>query len=549
MNAPGRPTPRVILQDHERRYFADISRSRQQPADLVRRVKIILGCDGGRSDLQVANELGISPHTVAKWRRRYLDHGLKGLEDQRRTPRQRSSTGQDIAKLIALTLSPPPDRSGRWTAAAIAAATGWSESTIRRKWRQHGIWPSRLVFQEVNPDFACYGIWSVVGVYRSSIHRAVAVAVDARLSEEVPPFLWTGQILRQSPSGSSGPPLQPEDGSAGLLGGAGGFERFLGTISYRKGVDRALFVVVDSPGLHQATLHHLRRFGRANIHVCHTNGAEAWQDAVHTLTVMLAHRHLSCGSHNDDYVVEKTLQVPVTDPIMWTGDDKAAREGGACRCRYNRGSHHEAYREYGELYREQGPCLECRCNRRDCVFCCHRRYVDLCERLTREWTDAFGPDNFPSLTLTYRASSALTPAEWLERAHRDLESLRARWRREWGAMPPHLWSLEFTVGGTPHFHIMIPRMGKESFERLKTWLPEAWVSITGVRRIPGTGHQHAVRISVRYSVRNAVYYLMKSVEDPTPNLPVPPGTPAYRRWARSQRWAIAHSPKQLATAR
>ena len=170
------------------------------------------------------------------------------------------------------------------------------------------------------------------------------------------------------------------------------------------------------------------------------------------------------------------------------------------------------------------------------------------DRLHRDWSGAFGDGQALFLTLTYRASSALTPEEWLKRAHRDLVSLRAQWRREWGAMPPHLWSREFTTGDTPHFHILIPWEGSEYLKSLRPWLRTCWASITGASRNLRTGYAHLVKVSTKDDVEDAIQYLMKSVAFPRANRPVPLGTPSFRSWGCSQRWDLAQRPTRLANS-
>ncbi len=168
MNRRGRPTPSIELNDHQRRALKRLSRARKEPANMVLRAKIILECASGRSNREVASRFGKSEQTVARWRRRFLEHGVDGLRDEPRKRRQRSSTGQDAVDFITKTLSPAPDGSGSRTAASVAAETGLSESTVRRRWRQNGIRPNRLAFERVNPDLGRYGIWSVAGVCRSA---------------------------------------------------------------------------------------------------------------------------------------------------------------------------------------------------------------------------------------------------------------------------------------------------------------------------------------------------------------------------------------------
>ncbi len=351
--------------------------------------------------------------------------------------------------------------------------------------------------------------------------------------------MWRKQI-QHPPLTRRFEPRHLPDSAAGMLGGSSPIEQFLDALTSYGGDDQVLFVMLDSLDLHRAVRLHLWRIGQTGINVCHADSAQVWQDAVLTLANLLAHRQLNCGRHNGDLDMATELHASSTGCVIWPDYREAAGEGDTCRCRDRRRSLAQAKHEYGGLFEERGTVggkgVKCRCNRSDCVICCHRRFESICDRLRRECVDAFGPSLVLLLTLTYRASSSLTSAQWMKRAHRDLDNLRARWRRKWGATPPHLWSLEFTAAGTPHFHIMIPSGSEEYLRLLHTWLSEAWTGITGVRREPGTGYQRAVRIDGPMPLAEAINYVMKSVESPTCNLPVPSGTPAFRRWARSRDW-------------
>ena len=219
----------------------------------------------------------------------------------------------------------------------------------------------------------------------------------------------------------------------------------------------------------------------------------------------------------------------------------AAHEGDSCKCGALRQSFAQAVKRLpGSKPRRY---WKCECNRADCPRCCLRRYWNICDTLHRDWVAAFGEGKAASITLTYRAASALTSTEWLERAHRDLRNLQARWRRQWGAMPHHLWSLEFTVAGTPHFHILMPWESLGHIRLLRTWLLRTWASVTGARPDPRTGHFYSVRVRVRKYLWKAINYLMKSVQRPLSSVAAP-GTPPFRRWGRSQHWERAQRPIQ-----
>lgn len=57
----GRPRDReIVLSETERRGLTELARSRSAPHGLVRRARIVLGSSDGRSNTEIARELGIS---------------------------------------------------------------------------------------------------------------------------------------------------------------------------------------------------------------------------------------------------------------------------------------------------------------------------------------------------------------------------------------------------------------------------------------------------------------------------------------------------------
>ena len=470
-----------------------------------------------------------------------MEHGLESLHNKPRTGRRTLITHPDVARIIDLTFSPPPDGSDYWTAAAMATATGWSESTIRRKWRECGLRPDRLVCVKLNPDLVRYGTWSVAGVYQDSGQRAIAISVDARWSAGVAPLVWAKGVPRQLLPSPLETDYASDDHSPG--GGSAGqrpFEDFLDAVATDARDGWELFLLVDSPGLHQVTLLRQWRAGQL-FHVGHAISTEAWYAAAHHLGDMMVQRGQGCGAHGDDHNLATALEASEHGYVVWPDCHDAAHEGDSCKCGALRQSFAQAVKRLpGSKPRRY---WKCECNRADCPRCCLRRYWNICDTLHRDWVAAFGEGKAASITLTYRAASALTSTEWLERAHRDLRNLQARWRRQWGAMPHHLWSLEFTVAGTPHFHILMPWESLGHIRLLRTWLLRTWASVTGTRPDPRTGHFYSVRVRVRKYLWKAISYLMKSVQRPLSSVAAP-GTPPFRRWGRSQHWERAQRPIQ-----
>lgn len=77
---------------------------------LARRSKIVLGRAEGLSNVEVDARCGVEPHTVAMWRRRFLEGRLDGLVDDPRPGRPASITSDQVEDLVVATLESTPKR-------------------------------------------------------------------------------------------------------------------------------------------------------------------------------------------------------------------------------------------------------------------------------------------------------------------------------------------------------------------------------------------------------------------------------------------------------
>ena len=83
--------PQVSLADDEQSRLESIVRAHSTPQALSFRCQVILRAAAADrpSNLQVAKDLHCHRHTVGRWRSRYLEHGLSGLQDAPRPGRPR----------------------------------------------------------------------------------------------------------------------------------------------------------------------------------------------------------------------------------------------------------------------------------------------------------------------------------------------------------------------------------------------------------------------------------------------------------------------------
>jgi hypothetical protein len=82
----------VHLSEPQRDRLEALVRAGSTPQALVFRCRVILRAadDDHPTNLQIAAEFRCDRHTAAVWRKRYLEHGLAGLQDAPRSGRPRS---------------------------------------------------------------------------------------------------------------------------------------------------------------------------------------------------------------------------------------------------------------------------------------------------------------------------------------------------------------------------------------------------------------------------------------------------------------------------
>ena len=60
---------------------------RTTPSGIVQRAKIIIACINGETVQSIVERLHSSPATVNRWKGRFIEHGLQGIEDRPRSGR------------------------------------------------------------------------------------------------------------------------------------------------------------------------------------------------------------------------------------------------------------------------------------------------------------------------------------------------------------------------------------------------------------------------------------------------------------------------------
>ena len=175
----GRPKAELSLSHEERQALERLTRRRKTAQAMALRARIILAAATGSPNAAVAGELGVTPATVGKWRRRFVASRLDGLSDEPRPGAPRTVTDDMVEAVIVKTLEEKPKDATHWSTRSMARAMGMSQTSVSLIWRAFGLQPHRAETFKLSTDpLFVEKVRDVVGLYLDPPERAVVLCVD-----------------------------------------------------------------------------------------------------------------------------------------------------------------------------------------------------------------------------------------------------------------------------------------------------------------------------------------------------------------------------------
>ena len=174
----------VTCSDPDRKELERLSASRTEQARLVERAKIVLGCLAGERNDQIASRMKLQSNTVATWRKRFTQGGIKALGDRARSGKPPTYVASDLRERIRKQLElPAPVGLSSWDGATLAQALAVSDDAIWRILRKEGIQLRRMRSWCVStdPEFAAKAA-DVIGLYLGPPTNALVLSVDEKPS-------------------------------------------------------------------------------------------------------------------------------------------------------------------------------------------------------------------------------------------------------------------------------------------------------------------------------------------------------------------------------
>jgi transposase len=171
----------LSISKEQREELGRWAQSRTLAAGDVFRARLILALANGLSYREIERKLGASAPTVSKWKSRFENAGIAGLEGKHQGSRPRTATPAMQAKIIRRAQQNPSDGSTHWSCRKLAAELGISKTTVQRVLAQAKLRPHRLdrYMASNDPEFESKAA-DIIGLYMNPPQHAAVFCVDEK---------------------------------------------------------------------------------------------------------------------------------------------------------------------------------------------------------------------------------------------------------------------------------------------------------------------------------------------------------------------------------
>jgi len=176
--------PEVNLSTEERAELEGLARSTKTEHRLRQRARIVLFAADGMASRAIGRRVGCTTGTASKWRVRYSDRRLAGLDETGNRGAEPKYTAQTGRRILVLLDQPPPKGYGRWSGPLLAAALG--DVDVQYVWRflrgQKIDLAGRKSWCESKDAAFVAKAADVVGLYMAPPENAIVICVDEKPS-------------------------------------------------------------------------------------------------------------------------------------------------------------------------------------------------------------------------------------------------------------------------------------------------------------------------------------------------------------------------------
>ena len=337
----GRPIAPLVISDEEREILERWERRPKSAQALALRARLILACETGMSNKEVAALFDVSEPMVGKWRARFLESGVDGLLDEPRPGAPRTISDENVERVVTLTLETTPEDATHWSTRSMAKASGLSQSAVSRVWRAFALQPHRSESFKLSKDPQFIEkVRDIVGLYLNPPDHALVLCVDEKSqiqaldrSQPILP-MRPGQIERRTHDYTR---YRTTSLFAALVVKTGEvigqchrrhrseeFRKFLNRIDAAVPRDLDVHLILDNYGTHktQLILSWLARHPRFHVHFTPTGAS--WLNLVEGFFAALTEKQIRRGAHRSTRELETAIYRYIEHgnrdpkPFVWT---------------------------------------------------------------------------------------------------------------------------------------------------------------------------------------------------------------------------------------
>ena len=336
----------IELTDEERKEFHRQCRSGKTAVRVKERLSIMLLADEGLTNTEIAEHVPLSAHAVGRWRKRFSEEGLAGIEKNKpRGLTMNPSKNAEYAKLrkqiIEITTQEKPEGATHWSTRTLAAKLGVHSTFVSQVWRDNGLKPHLVNSFKVSndPNFE-EKLTDVVGLYMNPPENAAVFCVDEKSSIQALDRTQPGLPMKKGRAGTMTHDYK-RNGTSTLFAALNVFTgevigeckqrhrhqefiSFLKTVEKQAPKDMDLHVIVDnySTHKHQKVKNWLNRNKRVTLHFIPTSSS--WLNLVERFFGLITDKAIRRGVFSSVKDLEEKLMDFISNhnvdptPFVWT---------------------------------------------------------------------------------------------------------------------------------------------------------------------------------------------------------------------------------------
>ena len=341
-----RVAARIELTEQEHQKLLKLSSSRKTAVRLIERLDIIQLAYEGKTNQEIAEQLGFSENKVARWRNRFCEGGLKALEKDR--PRGKNHAGKSSLgqirlrnKVIRMTTQEKPSQATHWTSRTLAEKLNTTHTFVHRVWKSVGLKPHLYnTFKVSNDPQFEEKLHDVVGLYLSPPENAAVFCVDEKSSIQALDRTQPGLPLKKGRAqtmthdykrhGTSTLFAALEVQTGQVIGQYKKRHRhqefldFLKEVNKQTPLDKTLHIIVDNYATHkhEKVKNWLKRNKRVSLHFIPTSSS--WLNLVERFFGIITEKQIRRGVFSSVKELEEKIMDFINahnenpKPFVWT---------------------------------------------------------------------------------------------------------------------------------------------------------------------------------------------------------------------------------------